>query len=89
MPELVRVRDALTGHHITVTKALAESDAKRFSALKSKATDKHGRSAAPKFKVAGRTQAVEADAIPSAAAASVAVEATEATTTEATKEAQK
>lgn len=75
MTQFVRVRDVITGHHVTVSRGLVESDPKRWSELKQDATDVNGRPLPPKHK---RTQSTEATA---------PAEAPEATTTEATKEA--
>lgn len=47
---VVRVRDTATGHHITITSDLADSDKARYKPLKSPAVDANGNPAHPKFK---------------------------------------
>lgn len=80
MTEYVRVRDTATGHHITVSAALAARHPKRYAALKQDATDMDGKPLPPRYKTApSGTQDADAPAPD---------EAPEATTTEA-KEAKK
>lgn len=47
---VVRVRDTATGHHITISADLADSDKARYKQLKSPAVDTNGNPAHPKFK---------------------------------------
>ena len=73
MTDYVRVRDTVTGHHITVAAALAGRHPKRYAVLRQDATDADGRPLPPKYRAVKAT--TQAD--------------TEATTTEATEEATK
>jgi hypothetical protein len=60
VPDLVRVRDAATGHWITITAAQAAADTKRYRVLSRPAVDASGRPLPPKFatpKVTRRTPA--------------------------------
>lgn len=88
MIEYVRVRDTATGHHITVSAALAERHKSRYVELKQDATDRDGRPLPPRHKIAGATRAERP--VPDADAPAP-VEATTATniTAKATEEAQK
>ncbi|MGI1814170.1 hypothetical protein, partial [Priestia sp. TGN 0903] len=47
---VVRVRDTATGHHVTISADLADSDKARYKRLKSPAVDANGNPAHPKFK---------------------------------------
>lgn len=88
MTELIRVRDTATGHHITVSAALAARHPKRYIELKQDATDRDGRPLPPRHKIAGATRTERP--VPDADAPAP-VEATTATNTtaKATEEAQK
>lgn len=48
--EWVRVRDDLTGHHVTIAAGTAARDPKRFGPLKSPAVDGNGRPLPPKYR---------------------------------------
>lgn len=52
MPELVRVRDNVTGHHLSITARLAEINPKRYTLLKQPAVDVNGRPLPAKSHVA-------------------------------------
>lgn len=59
----VRVRDAVTGHHVTITEALQKLDPQRFSVLKQDAVDYDGRPLAPKHKsILAAGESTEAEA---------------------------
>ena len=89
MPDLIRVRDTATGHHITISAALAERYKSRYVELKQDATDRDGRPLPPIHKIASATRAERRPAPDADAPAPV--EATTATniTAKATEEAQK
>ena len=88
MTEYVRVRDTATGHHITISAALAERHKSRYVELKQDAPDRDGRPLPPRHKIAGATRTERP--VPDAGAPAP-VEATTATNTtvKATEEAQK
>lgn len=48
--EWVRVRDDVTGHHITIDAAKQARDPKRFGLLKSPAVDVNGHPLPPKYR---------------------------------------
>lgn len=75
MTDFVRVRDAVTGHHVSLPREYAEADASRFSILKQPATDVNGRPLPAKHSVNHKTPA------------SAVEKASEAANTEAKKEA--
>ena len=88
MTDLIRVRDTATGHHITISAALAERYKSRYVELKQDATDRDGRPLPPRHKIAGATRTERP--VPDADAPAP-VEATTATNTitKATEEATK